>query len=178
MQRFLLKRGLLITIAALGLLTLLRETGVWGINLFAQKAETLTSNSTNGFPKLNATQLEFLEDDGKPFLPRPTNIEETYHVVLRYRIVESLTWARWIPLVKSGKNRVQIVYCVWEGASAMGLGVIDSDARLSVYGLCSAKEYRKTITEPLLEKMRQTAKDRISLFQYQGPREPFKNLAP
>ncbi|XHR28742.1 MAG: hypothetical protein ACFUZC_22850 [Chthoniobacteraceae bacterium] len=146
----------------------LRETGVIGMNLFRHTAQFLTSNDTNAFPKLNATRLEFIEDDGKPLRPRAANIEETYHVLVRYKFTETLTWARWIPLVKCGKNRVQLIYTVWEGENPMGLGVIDCDGTLNVFGLCSAWEYRNMLTHPLVEKMKETAKGRIEIFTYQG----------
>jgi len=157
-----MKRRCLIVLVIL-LLMLLRETGIVGLNFHLGKPDgTYTSETV--FHETEALQLRFEEDNGKPFIAKILKPDDTYNVVVRYRFDESLSWTRWIPLWKSGNNAVQLLYDVWLGNQLAGSGYITLSGSQTIFGLCSAREYRDLLRVPIFEEMRRQVSKKVHIF--------------
>jgi hypothetical protein len=157
-----MKRSLLILIALLALL-LLREAGL--INIFSASSrleQTLTPAVSLG--GLNVISVAYEIDSGEPFTPIIKEADDTYRCTIRYKLATSLSFWRWLPFVKIGRNKAQLTYMVWIGGTPVGCGSVTSDAPLSVFGIASAHNYEQMLIQPLIMQMKRDVTPKLHVF--------------
>lgn len=155
-----MRRLLVIVVLIAGILTL-REWGVFSFNWCERFSET-QSTKDKKVPSLNAREIVFRENTGKPFVPQIVAPGEFYKVTVSYRIARDLSPFRWMPFYKWGRNSVQLTYLVWMENGLVGCGSISVSGQQTIRGIASARDYEQALTGPLIKAMKDSFDPRVT----------------